>query len=283
MTTIIIPVLIFIGLGAAMGVLLSVAARAFAMKVDEKAEAISECLPSANCGGCGYAGCSALAEAISKGEASVNACTAGGAEVAEKIAAIMGVEAGEHKRMRAQVMCSGANEYVKKKYIYEGIPDCTAAARSGGGENLCPNGCIGLGSCVNACPFGAITVVSGVAVVDYTRCTGCGVCTHICPKKIIQLIPFDSKHWVGCSSTDEGKRIRKYCDVGCISCKICQRNCEAGAIKVDEGIAVIEYDKCTGCDVCVDKCPRKIIWSGERQGKLGLVITRIADEPTKIV
>jgi Na+-translocating ferredoxin:NAD+ oxidoreductase RNF subunit RnfB len=278
MGNIFIPVLIFIGLGVLMGVLLAAASRIFAVPKNEKAEAIAECLPGANCGGCGYSGCAALAEAVSKGEAKVNACTVGGAEVAAKVAEIMGVEAAPTVRMRAQVMCSGTSEYAKKKYIYDGVPDCIAASRIGGGDKLCKNGCIGLGTCVKSCPFEAISVVQGVAVVDYKKCRGCGVCVAACPKSIIRLIPFDAKHWVGCMSVDDGKNTRKVCDVGCISCKLCQKNCPEGAIVVDSFVAHIDYAKCTGCNKCVEKCPRHIIWSGERQGEYGLVIKRVTPE-----
>jgi len=272
---ILLPVLIFIGLGLLMGALLALASKLFAVKKDEKAEAIKECLPGANCGGCGYSGCDAYASAVSAGDAPVNKCSVGGAEAASKIAQIMGVDAGEQVRMRAQVMCSGTGEYAKKKYIYEGIDDCVAASKIGGGDKMCKNGCIGLGTCVRACPFDAIVVEDGVAAVDYSKCKGCGICVSACPKGIIRLIPFDAKHWVGCMSVDDGKNTRKVCDVGCISCKLCQKNCPAGAINVDNFVASIDYDKCTGCDICTDKCPRHIIWSGEVQGKLGLVIKRV--------
>lgn len=273
---IILPVLIFIGLGILMGALLALASKLFAVQKDEKAEAIKECLPGANCGGCGFSGCEAYASAVASGNVPVNKCAVGGSETSVKIAEIMGVEAGEQKRMRAQVMCSGTGEYARKKYIYEGIDDCVAAAKIGGGDKLCKNGCIGLGTCVKACPFDAIVVENGVAVVDYSKCRGCGVCVSACPKGIIKLIPFDSKHWVGCMSVDDGKNTRLVCDVGCISCKICQKNCPSGAINVDNFVASIDYDKCTGCDICTDKCPRHIIWSGEVQGELGLVIKRIS-------
>lgn len=272
---ILLPVLIFIGLGLLMGALLALASKLFAVKKDEKAEAIKECLPGANCGGCGYSGCDAYAAAVSSGDAPVNKCSVGGAEAASKIAQIMGVDAGAQVRMRAQVMCSGTGEYAKKKYIYEGIDDCVAASKIGGGDKMCKNGCIGLGTCVRACPFDAIVVENGVAAVDYSKCKGCGICVSACPKGIIKLIPFDAKHWVGCMSVDDGKNTRKVCDVGCISCKLCQKNCPAGAINVDNFVASIDYDKCTGCDICTDKCPRHIIWSGEVQGKLGLVIKRV--------
>jgi ferredoxin len=161
------------------------------------------------------------------------------------------------------------------------VPDCVAASKIGGSDKICPNGCIGLGTCVAACPVQAIQVEKGVAAVDYSKCIGCGVCTHVCPRGIIQLIPFGAKHWVGCKSEDLGKNVRKYCDVGCIACKLCVKNCPENAIAIENNLAVIDYSKCTGCDKCVSKCPRKIIWSGEQQGKLGLVIARIPEDALK--
>lgn len=277
MQTILLPVAVFLVLGGLMGALLAVASKVFAVQKNEKAEAVAECLPGANCGGCGYSGCAALSEAIAAGKAPVNACTVGGQEVAEKVAVVMGVEPGVTVKMRAQVMCSGTSQYAKKKYIYEGIPDCAAASRIGGGDKLCPNGCIGLGTCVASCPFDAIRVEEGVAAVDYTKCRGCGICVTACPKGIIKLIPFDTHHWVGCSSVDDGKTTRKYCDVGCISCKICERSCPADAIHVSDYVASITYDKCVSCNACAHKCPRKIIWSGETQGALGLIIKRVEE------
>ncbi len=270
---ILIPVGVFAALGLFFGAVLAFASRIFAVKRDERIARVEECLPGANCGGCGYSGCTALAEAIVAGEAKPTACSVGGNETARAIGGVLGIEVGEAVRMRAQVMCSGTAEYAKKKYVYEGAQDCIAAAKLGGGDKLCPNGCIGLGTCVSRCPFEAISVVEGVAVVDYRKCAGCGVCTAACPKHLIELIPFDSRHWVGCKSVDKGAVTRKNCDVGCISCKLCEKACEAGAITVNDFVASIDYAKCTGCDKCVEKCPRKIIWSAHTQGK-GLVIEK---------
>ena len=135
--TIILPVIVFIALGIATGTLLAVATKVFAVKKNETAERINECLPGANCGGCGYSGCAALAEAISNGEAEVTRCSVGGAEVAAQIAEIMGVEAAPAVRMRAQVMCSGTHEFARKKYVYDGVDDCVAAEKIGGGDKLC--------------------------------------------------------------------------------------------------------------------------------------------------
>lgn len=273
---ILIPVAVFVVLGALMSTMLAIASRAFAVKTDERVEAIAEILPGANCGGCGYAGCHALAEAIVRGDAKTSACAAGGEETAKKIAAIMGTEDASSVRMRAQVMCSGTDGCAKKKYIYEGEQDCIAASKLGGGDKLCPNGCIGLGTCAKNCPFDAISVNDGVAAVDYRKCRGCGICITACPKHIIRLIPFDSRQWVGCMSVDDGKTTRKYCDVGCISCRICEKNCPEEAISVSDYVASIDYSKCSGCGICADKCPRGIIHSADKEG--GVRIARVSEK-----
>ena len=153
----------------------------------------------------------------------------------------------------------------KRRDIYEGEQDCIAASKLGGGDKLCPNGCIGLGTCAKNCPFDAISVSDGVAAVDYRRCRGCGICITACPKHIIRLIPFDSRQWVGCVSVDDGKTTRKYCDVGCISCRICEKNCPEEAISVSDYVASIDYSKCSGCGICADKCPRGIIHSADKE------------------
>lgn len=274
---ILIPALLFSGLGLVFGIALAVAAKFFEVRKDPRIEQIKEVLPGANCGGCGKSGCAALAEAIVKGEAPCTACTVGGKETAEKIGEIMGVEVDPPMRMRAQVMCSGTRELAVRKYRYTGAHDCIAAVKMGGGDKLCPNGCIGLGTCVATCRFGAISVVEGVAVVDYRKCEGCGSCVRACPKHIIRLIPYDSAHWVGCMSVEKGAAVRKMCQVGCICCRKCEKNCPSGAITVNNFVASIDYSKCTGCGLCVDNCPRKIIWSAKRQGG-ELVIVRVPEE-----
>lgn len=256
---ILIPVLIFAGLGLFFGIVLAIASKVFAVKVDERIPKIVDALPGANCGGCGFSGCSALAEKIVDGEAKCTACAAGGDEVAAKIAEIMGVPAEKTERRRAQVLCSGGQGIAKLRYHYEGAGDCLSASKLGGGDKLCPFGCIGLGSCVAACKFGAISVENGVAVVNPDRCTACGACVAACPKKIIRLIPSESAYYVGCSSRERGADARLHCDAGCIGCKLCEKNCPTGAITVTDSVATIDPAKCIGCGVCAEKCPRKII------------------------
>ena len=133
---------------------------------------------------------------------------------------------------------------------------------------MCPNGCIGLGTCAAACKFDAIKIINGVAAVDYDKCKACGACVAVCPKRIIRLIPYDAKYWVGCCSTDKGPVTKSYCEVGCIGCKLCEKKCPVGAIAVTDFVAKIDYEKCTSCGACAEACPRKIIWSAD--GKVGI-------------
>lgn len=256
-------------LGLGLGILLAVASKIFAVKVDQRIEEITELLPGANCGGCGYSGCSALAQAIVDGKAEPGACNGCSQEDACKIAAIMGVDASKKIRWRAQVMCSGCDGIAKKKYLYSGAKDCVAANRLGGGDMECSFGCLGLGSCVEACKFDALSVENGVAKINTDKCVGCGACVRTCPKHIIRLIEFDSKHWVECNSKDKGALTRKVCDIGCIGCHLCEKNCEVNAIRLEANLAVIDNSLCTGCGKCVEVCPRKIIRTADvKNGKL---------------
>lgn len=246
--------------GIFVGLFLGVAGIRFRVEVDEKEEAVLAALPGNNCGGCGYAGCSGLAAAIAKGEAAVNACPVGGAPVGEKIAAIMGVEAGTSERKVAFVACMGDCEKAKQDYEYYGAQDCQMMGFvPGGGPKSCNSGCLGFGSCVKACPFDAIHVVNGVAVVDKEKCKACGKCVEACPKHLISLIPYDAKYVVACSSKDKGPVTMKACEVGCIGCGLCMRNCPAQAVEVKDFHATIDQEKCTGCGTCVEKCPKKCI------------------------
>lgn len=256
------------GVGLLFGLLLAFAAHIFAVKTDERAGQILDALPGANCGSCGYAGCSAYAEAVVKGDAPVNACTVGKAPVANKIADIMGVEAGEVQEIVARVMCGGDKGSVAYKFEYKGINDCAAAAKFAGGAKKCESGCLGLGRCVSACPFGAIKIKNGVAVVDDELCQACGKCIQACPKHIIKLIPKNQRHWVLCSNPEMGKYVNQYCKKGCIGCKLCEKECKFDAVQVVDNHAIIDYDKCRNCGLCAKKCPRGVIISLPRENKV---------------
>ncbi len=257
---IIIAVCVVGGTGLVFGILLAVASFVFAVKTDERVEKITAVLPGANCGSCGYAGCGAFAEAVAGERAPVNGCTVGKAKVAAEIADIMGVkDAGDVEEVVARVMCGGDRASALYKYEYSGILDCKAASKIAGGAKKCMSGCLGLGSCSAACPFDAISIVNGVAVVDSDKCQACGKCVGVCPKALIRLVPKKSKVWVLCSNPEQGKFVNQYCKKGCIGCKICEKACPFDAIHVVDNHAIIDYAKCKSCGLCAKKCPRGVI------------------------
>ncbi len=259
MNEILVPILIIGGMGLLFGVLLGVASKIFAVETDERVPKILEALPGANCGGCGFAGCAAYANALVSGGVRPNMCPVGGSAVAQQIAVILGVKAEEKEPMVARVLCNGSPDRAKQKYIFDGLPDCHSAARLGGGEKMCPHGCLGLGSCVKVCKFDAISVVNGVAVVDTEKCVACGACAAECPKNIIKILPAKSKYTITCKSVEKGKMTRQDCMVGCIGCGICAKSCPKEAITVKDNLAAIDPSKCVNCGICAKKCPQHAI------------------------
>ena len=259
MNNVLSAVLVLGGLGGALGLVLAGASRVFAVETDQRLDDLLRVLPGANCGACGYAGCPSLAQALLDGKADVCACPAGGEALTAALAEILGLELKKNTRLTALVRCSGGAR-AKKKFEYAGLPDCVAAMRlSSGGPIACQYGCIGLGSCVGTCSFGAISVTDGVAVVDHERCTGCLKCVDSCPKHLIMSVPYYADVVVACSSVEKGSVLRQVCDIGCLGCRICVRVCQHGAIAVSDSLASIDYEKCTGCGDCAEKCPRRLI------------------------
>ncbi|MDR2605740.1 MAG: 4Fe-4S binding protein, partial [Oscillospiraceae bacterium] len=148
----------------------------------------------------------------------------------------------------------------ERRYNYIGLEDCYSALNAiGGGPLTCRWGCLGLGTCVKACNYGAISVTNGVAVVDPDKCKGCKQCVEECPKRLITIRPYDAKVRVGCNSRAKGAAVRKICEIGCIGCGICAKNCPESAITLEDNLAVVDYAKCSGCGTCAEKCPRKVI------------------------
>lgn len=260
MTQIIIAAVVVGGVGLFVALFLGIAAMKFKVEVDEREEKVLEVLPGYNCGGCGFAGCSGLAAAIAKGEAAVNGCTAGGETVSGKVAEIMGVEVTETERMTAFVKCSGDCDKTTVDYEYSGVQDCQMLSFvPNGGPKTCSYGCLGYGSCVKVCPFDAIHVENGVAVVDKEACKACGKCVATCPKNLIELIPYSSAYAVACSSKDKGPVTMKGCKVGCVGCTLCAKNCPAEAVTIQDSLSYIDQSKCKQCGVCMEKCPKKTI------------------------
>ncbi len=256
------PVVSLGGIGLVLGGVLAYASKVFAIETDPRISQVRDALPGANCGGCGYPGCDGCAAAIVAGKAPVNACPVGGASTAKNISAIMGVEVGNSERKVARVICNGTHENAKKKFEYQGITDCRAAANVQGGDKGCPYGCLGLGTCEHLCPFDAIHVnEQGVAQVDIEKCTACGVCVAACPKDVIELVPESREVRVLCNSKDKGKEVKNNCSVGCIGCQICVKSCPFDAMEFKDNLAHVNYDKCTNCMICAEKCPTGAIYA----------------------
>ncbi len=253
--TAVIPVVI-IGIICA-GVLV-VASKLMAVKEDERFPAVRECLPGANCGACGFAGCDGYAKALCDDpETPTNLCIPGADGVSRQLSEVLGVEFADVIETVAVVHCSGDCEHTRDKVRYSGIESCAAANIMFGGKGSCTYGCLGYGDCTAACPQEAIRIVNGVARVNPSDCVGCGVCTKTCPNKLISLIPDTKRVVVTCSNRDKGALTRKVCSNGCIGCRKCEKVCPLGAIKVTNNVAVIDYDKCTECPdlgVCARSC-----------------------------
>ena len=260
MNPILLAVLIVTVIGLIGAVILVAASIFMYVPVDERVEQITGCLPGANCGACGCAGCADYAKTIVEDGNAVNKCVPGGAKVAGEIAAIMGVEAGASVPMKAVVACSGTCGKTGKRFEFEGLHSCQAVKGLYGGDGDCKFGCLGYGDCVSVCAFDAIHVVDGVALVDREKCTGCGACANICPKKVIMIdAGGPRKPVVMCSNQDKGAVANKLCTTSCIACGMCERTCKFDAIHVVDGVARVDYDKCKGCGMCAQKCPKKII------------------------
>lgn len=242
-------------LGLIFGIILGFASKIFEVKVDPKVSKIRTYLPGANCGACGFPGCDQMAKAMANGEMPPTGCPVCSAEAVLSISEVLGVKAEAGERKVAKVLCKGCNTKSVKKYDYEGVMNCKAAMTVQGGDKLCAQGCLGYGTCVDVCDFDAIKIVDGLAVIDKDKCKACGKCIEACPRNVIEFVPYSQEVIVECKNTEFGKAVKQECTTGCIGCKMCERTCPFGAIKVENNIAKIDYEKCKQCMVCTVKCP----------------------------
>lgn len=254
MNTILIAILSVTCIGVLCAVMLVVASKVMAVNEDTRISAVRECLPGANCGACGYAGCDGYAKALVEDEVKTNLCVPGADAVARQLSEVLGVEFEDVVEQVAVVKCRGDNSVTSDKMEYYGEPSCKAAKMFYGGRGRCTFGCLGFGDCAAVCPNDAICIENGMAHVDTRRCTGCGMCAKVCPNGLIVPMADTIRVLVTCSNHERGASTRQECTHGCIGCKKCEKECPEGAVKVENNLAVIDYDKCTGCGHCAEVC-----------------------------
>lgn len=258
---ILIAVIVLGFIGALSAILLFAASKKFEVVEDPRIAQVQEALPGANCGGCGFPGCSGFANACVKADSLDGLlCTVGGAPVMTKVAEILGKEVKVAEPKVAVVRCNGTCSVRPRINQYEGAKVCSIASSLYGGETGCSFGCLGYGDCVAVCKFDAIHINSetGIAEVDEEKCTACGACVKACPKKIIELRnkgPKSRRIFVSCVNKDKGAVARKACTNACIGCGKCEKECKFEAITIENNVAYIDYTKCRLCRKCVDVCP----------------------------
>lgn len=268
-----VSILTMLGLGLLCSCILAVSSKIFYVKENPLVTAALELLPGANCGGCGFAGCEGYAKAVATDpEIPADRCCACSKETVAALGKLTGKDVGDSEPMISMRRCDVNNGSVLQRYVYEGIPSCAAASEIRGGMNACSWSCLGFGDCVQACPFGAMKIVEGVACVDIKHCTGCGLCVKACPRKILELIPLSARVCVPCNSRDKGKQVMDACKAGCIKCGRCVKVCPAKAISIEDGRVEINQKLCLehgpGCEqACVKACARKILRSIDLAGR----------------
>lgn len=257
----IVTILFLAIVGALAALLLFVVSKKFHVEEDARIELVNEALPGANCGGCGYPGCSGFARACVEAESMEGLfCTVGGNDTMLKVADILGRTAVEAEPQLAVVRCNGTCDARPKVNQYDGASSCAIAATTYGGETGCTFGCLGLGDCTLACGFDAIKMnpLTGLPEVDEERCTACGACVKACPKMIIELRkkgPKGRRVFVSCVNKEKGGVAKKACDNACIGCSKCFKECKFEAITIANNLAYIDPNKCRLCRKCVEACP----------------------------
>ncbi len=269
MNVILIAVIVLGAVALVSAVVLYLLSKKFAVKEDPRIGLVTEALPGANCGGCGFPGCSGMAAACVKaadaGSLDGLNCPVGGAPVMTKVAAILGMEVKASAPKVAVVRCNGTCENRPRVLEYDGVLSCRIANTACMGETACAYGCLGCGDCVDACQFDAIHMnpQTGLPEVSTEKCTACGACAKACPRTIIEVREVKGKKKMGvvveCMNKDKGAAAMKACKVSCIACKKCEKVCEFDAVHVENNLAYIDPVKCRMCRKCEEACPRVAI------------------------
>ncbi len=257
--SILLPVIVLGALGAIFGLWLGFVQRLFVVNKDPRTEHVFSLLPGSNCGACGHAGCYGLAEALARGDINTITCPVVHEREKEEISKTLGINTSAENKKVATLICGGGIK-CRNNFEYNSIEDCAMAALILNGPKACAFGCIGFGSCVKACMFDAITMDENkLPRVNAEKCTSCGKCIKACPKGVLVMAPLDKDYIIACHSTDKGPDVVKACKTGCIACSKCVKACPEGAIRVQDNVAVIDYEKCINCAKCIDVCPTRAI------------------------
>lgn len=264
MNSILIAILVMGAIALISALVLYGVSKKFAVEEDPRIGEVEEILPGANCGGCGFAGCAAMAEALVKGADAGSAdglfCPVGGQAVMDQVATCLGITASKAEPQVAVIRCNGTCALRPTIAHYDGLRTCAAMSKAGSGESACQYGCLGCGDCVKVCEFGALSIdkTTGLPVVDEEKCTACGKCAKACPRQIIELRkrgPKGRRVYVACRNKDKGPTARVVCKAACIGCGKCQKACAFDAITIENNLSYIDPVKCRLCTKCVEECP----------------------------
>ena len=251
------------GVGLTFGVFIALANAKLKVWEDPRIGSVTDLLPGANCGACGFAGCRAFAEGVVGGDIAPADCTVASDLDREDIATFLGVDAGEADKKVARLLCAGGTDVAVMKALYHGVESCGAAVAVSGGGKGCAWGCIGMSDCAVACDFDAIHMNDfDLPVVDVEKCTSCGDCVDACPLDLFVIMPLDHKLIVQCKNLIDGDEATEVCSVACTACGRCVQDAAPGLISLESGLAVIDYSKIEMADPgATARCPTDaILW-----------------------
>ncbi len=264
MKEIIIPILVLGLSGFAFSMLLALLSKKLKVEEDPQAAKVLELLPGLNCGACGFSGCRAFAEAVTKECNVFSGCLPAGAEVNKQIAETLGIIGCISSHTQVVIChCSAKRGEKKASSKYLGPNTCQAANISAGVID-CTYGCLGFGDCVTICPVGALTLQEQTICVDFKKCAGCGKCVKACPRNLLEIIPVKKGlpvYNVACTNKETALEVKKVCSKGCIGCTLCTK-IESSPYQMKDNLSVIDYERRgnqEALEAGKNKCPTKCI------------------------